>query len=259
MEHATKHVLVPSDMFDRLKSNQELNNRPNKLQTLDGELSDIMRSNATSDYDKALMYQEALKKYLSFRKQNRGPVKLDIVDKLTPLTNALAPPGEPDENDEVTDQELGAEGSKEADVLHLVNSIPKTYQRKAGQILDIILQNGDVIGWNVNNELVYNKETIQGSNIADLLYDVLKQRGKSLDPVGWREFCKGLARINVPEYLIGNPSRRTMIQEYKSKRASGQGWDSDFTSPSPVTNSRKGSKRKSSAVSKSKKIAWERL
>ena len=210
MEHATKHVVVPTELFDRLNSNQQ-DNKPTRLQSLDGDMSSIMQTNSLSDYDKALMYQEALNKYLSFRKQNRGPVKLDIMDKLT--SNTTTPPGKPVVNNEVLEREVGAGASKEGGVSHIVNSIPKTYQRKAGQILDIILQNSDVIGWNGNNELVYNKETIKGSNISDLLYDVLKQRGKSLEPLGWGEFFKGLARINVPEYLIGNPSRRAMIHE----------------------------------------------
>ena len=78
MEHATKHVVVPTELFDRLNSNQQ-DNRPNRLQSLDGDMSSIMQTNSLSDYDKALMYQEALNKYLSFRKQNCGPVKLDIM------------------------------------------------------------------------------------------------------------------------------------------------------------------------------------
>ena len=259
MEHATKHVLVPSDLFDRLKSNQYVDKQPNKMQSLDGELNNIMQINSASDYDKAMMYQEALKKYLSFRKQNRRPIKLDIVDK-----NSVArPPGEPYVNNADFDAGLEAEPINEEDVSSIVNAIPKSYRRKAGQILDSILQNDNVMRWNVNKELVYNNETIKGSNITDLLYDVLKQKGKSLEPVGWSEFVRGLARINVPEYLIVNPQRRVMIQEYKAKRPSGQDLESSFTSPSPVMYSKKGTKRKSSTATNntktSRKIKWDRL
>ena len=103
---------------------------------------------------------------------------------------------------------------------------------------------------------------LKGSNISDLLYDVLKQRGKSLEPLRWGEFFKGLARINVPEYLIGNPSRRAMIHKYKTKRGSGHSLEVDARySPTPTTSSKKGTKRKRTGgkTKTSGRITWERL
>ena len=182
-------------------------------------------------------YQEALKKYLSFRKQHRKPVKLDIVGSQSSLTKVPGPPEEPDAQD--TEQEIGVESPEGGAVSDIINAVPKSYRNKAGQILDVILQNSNIIRWNSNNEMLYNKETIKGSNMMDLLYDVIKQQGKSLEPVGWKEFLRGLVRVYVLEYLIGNPQRRAMVQEYKAKRASGQGWESEFSSPSPVTYSKK--------------------
>ncbi len=89
------------------------------------------------------MYQEALKKYLAFRKQNREPFKLNIVDNTTPNAPVMRPPGEPNNQEEYDQEEqYGAvEQSEQTNVTNIVNAIPKSYRQKASQILNIIRQN----------------------------------------------------------------------------------------------------------------------
>ena len=68
--------------------------------------------------------------------------------------------------------------------------------------------------------MIYNGKLIQGSNIVDLIYDVLKGR-KSSQPIGWQHFLRVLVDSNVPETLLSNVDRRTLFKEIKSKTPLG--------------------------------------
>ena len=58
---------------------------------------------------------------------------------------------------------------------------------------------------------MYRNVPVPGSNIVDLVNDALRKR-KSLQPVGWKMFPRGLKDVNAPMDLIGNPERWTYIQ-----------------------------------------------
>ena len=231
MDNTSKHVLIPYDLLERLKAGGGSMDKPSVgSDNLDSTLSNVVETEGVSDYEKAIIYQDALKKYLAYRKQNREPFKLNIVDQ-----SKETPPGEIDKQNE--------------DVTNILNSIPKSYRQKGSQILDIIMQNNDnIISWNNQKELVYNNDVIKGSNITDLLYETLRSKGKQLNPVGWNEFITGLARINVPEYLVGNYKNRSLIQDLKT---TGIG----ATSPIKDTPIRKSNK--ANKGEKPKRVFWE--
>lgn len=260
MDHTSKQVIVPIELLEKLKgSAQNIDTHkssPKNVSSLDGQLSSIVRRTDLSDYDKALMYQEALKKFLSFRKHSREPIKLNIVEKHQSI---VRPPGEPDREEELDE----TEGSEREiyDTTQILKAIPKSYRNKAAQILDIIKHNqDDIISWNSSNELIYNKDIVRGSNVTDLLYDTLRSQGKSLDPVGWREFFRGLARMNVPEYLVGNPKRRMLIQDYKTKLGKGQGFEEEIQLlPTPPSHNKPRRKTSSRKIDPKKRITWERM
>ena len=59
-------------------------------------------------------------------------------------------------------------------------------------------------GLDRKGELVFEGEVIKGSNIMDLVNDVLRNR-KSFDHLhGWRQFARALPQSNVPRDLVGN-------------------------------------------------------
>lgn len=252
MEHASKHVVVPVEVLERLKgTNNDATSGGLNAHTLDGELSTLMQRKGVDDYEKALLYQEALKKYLAFRKQNRAPFKIDIVDKSQPV---VRPPGEPKYHDDESSIEHQAE--EMYDVTNILNAIPKSYRQKANQILDIIKQRPDIMSWNKQNELVYNNDVIQGSNVTDLLYETVRSMGKSLQPVGWSKFLQGLARVNVPEYLVGSQKNRSLLQGIKTDGME----DLDVKLSSPSKPRRSTVKRKGADQFEShKRVTWERF
>ncbi|GBP12436.1 Uncharacterized protein F54H12.2 [Eumeta japonica] len=71
--------------------------------------------------------------------------------------------------------------------------------------------------------VIINKETVPGTNIVNLINDVL--RPLKSEPIGWEQFATILKEINVPITLIGNPNRRVCPYEnyYSHQAGSGVG------------------------------------
>jgi hypothetical protein len=59
------------------------------------------------------------------------------------------------------------------------------------------------ITWNEKGELKYKDKTVQGSNVVDLVNDVLRKR-KYFNPQGWEIFGEAVRQANVPQNLIGH-------------------------------------------------------
>ena len=68
------------------------------------------------------------------------------------------------------------------------------------------------LSWTDRGELLHDGTPVPGSNMVDLVNDVLRKRRKS-DPVGWQAFAQQLKRINLPMELVGNVERRRYIRQ----------------------------------------------
>ena len=80
----------------------------------------------------------------------------------------------------------------------------------------MIKDSNGILDYNNQGEFLLDGHVIKGSHVSDLVYDVLF--GKSgFEPRGVEQFLGGLARLNVPERLIGNKSRRSVIRQMKLK------------------------------------------
>jgi len=58
------------------------------------------------------------------------------------------------------------------------------------------------------------------SNIIDSISELTRAR-KNFAPPGTDALCQALAQMNVPLELVGNPTRRLLIQKHKSQRGGG--------------------------------------
>ena len=67
------------------------------------------------------------------------------------------------------------------------------------------------ITWTARGELTHEGVPIVGSNVVDLVNDLLRKR--KTDPVGWQPFARQLRAINLPMELIGNTSREAYIRQ----------------------------------------------
>ena len=75
-------------------------------------------------------------------------------------------------------------------------------KRKAEALMERIKDDPDVT-WNSRGEFVYKGKVIVGSNMVDLVNDMMRQR-KGFEPRGRFEFARALRHTNVPQDLVGN-------------------------------------------------------
>jgi hypothetical protein len=85
------------------------------------------------------------------------------------------------------------------------------------------------ISLNEKGELKYKGETVQGSNVVDLVNNVLSKR-QYFNPQGWETFGEALREANVPQDLIGHEDRWRYITQTKRTPRSRKRQQS----PSPI-------------------------
>ena len=112
----------------------------------------------------------------------------------------------------------------------ILQSVPKTMQRKAELLLGMIKNNNNLT-WDEQGVVSYKGKRIHGSNIIDLINDTIRQR-KGVEPRGWKTFSKALHESNIPQEVIGNASRWKWMQSNTS-----DGEESDRFTPKSVQKS----------------------
>ena len=68
-----------------------------------------------------------------------------------------------------------------------------------------------VIAWTARGELIHEGEPVVGSNVMDLVNDLLRKR--KTDPTVWQPFARQLRAINLPMELVGNVVRKAYIRQ----------------------------------------------
>ena len=187
-------VLVdPSQML--LKTSPVPDPISNSVLVIDDDIKRILEQTDISDHDKANEYQQALNRYLNRISQYniRDP------KKATMNNNTLH------NNTESNSKPFEVQADKiEA---RIIESVPPTLQKKAKLLLDHIKDSSDIT-WNKRGELIAQGQTLENSNVSDLIHETLRQRKKLGDePSGWSTFANELRQSNVPQELIGNKTR----------------------------------------------------
>ena len=67
---------------------------------------------------------------------------------------------------------------------------------RATALLNRLKSRPDVITWDKTGQVKIEGETIQDSNISDLVSDAMRAR-KNFNPTGSKEFFRALSKINV--------------------------------------------------------------
>ena len=93
----------------------------------------------------------------------------------------------------------------EADV---VDTVPNTMQGKARRLMERMKRN---ISWTARGELIHEGVPVAGSNVVDLVNDLLGKR--KTDPTGWQPFARQLRAMNLPMELVGNVAWRDYIRQ----------------------------------------------
>ena len=167
------HLVDPKMM---MTASAPVNPTHRSIATLDQEMRTMLDRHGLSDEEKVRQYNQILQRYLEYHDHLRVP------STSSPITNASK-----DIHDEV------------------LQTVPKSMKRKAEAILERISHQSNM-SWNERGEFVHDGQVIKGSNIVDLVNDMLRHR-KTFQPRGWQDFARALRQNNVPLDLVGNRQR----------------------------------------------------
>ena len=79
----------------------------------------------------------------------------------------------------------GAVGTPSSEIeVDVMDTVPKTMQAKARRLTEHLKQ---YIAWTARGELIHEGVPVAGSNVVDLVNDMLRKR--ETDPTGWQPFA----------------------------------------------------------------------
>ena len=207
MQNANKFVLLTERELNEIKVDKykNTNNSSSPMATeigrgvggtplvgLDAEISHILNDSALSDDVKMKRYTDALTRYRQVTDKNYSEGSVSA----STLTSHTKP--------------------EEEALLYL----PSIQHYRGRRLLRKIKETrlGD---WNADGNLVYKQSTVPGSNIADLLGDILQARNSGSTPAGWPQFARLLVDAGVSKELIPNSKRWTYINNLIKHKRTG--------------------------------------
>ena len=153
------------------------------MDTLDKKMQTILERDDLSADEHLKLYDQSFTRFLNVYDENRP----------RPVAVALEPV---------------KQGLIDSEILE---SVPKTMKAKAQFLLKKMKSSPD-INWNEKGELKYKGETVQGSNVVDLVNGVLRKR-KYFNRQGWETFGEALREANVPQDWSQGPLEIHQLDE----------------------------------------------
>jgi hypothetical protein len=170
------------------------------MDTLDKKIQTILKREDLSAEERLKLYDQLFTRYLN------------VYDDSRPRPVAVAP--EPVKQDLIDNE--------------ILESVAKTMKAKVQLLLKKMKSSPD-ISWNEKGELKYKGESVQGSNVVDVVNDVLSKR-QYFNPHGWESLGEALREANIPQDLIGHEDRWRYITQTKGTPRSR----TRQQSPSPI-------------------------
>ena len=190
MEYAKKMALVDPRILENVAPRlPPVTNVGTALRRLDDEMQEVLDRRDLQEREKVTLYNQVLSRYNDLADKRRDePVRVVIAKQ----------PGADDvevknETNVVPKQEISVEKD-------IVDSVPKTMKKKAQRLLNKT-KSASGVEWNDRGELVYKNTPVTGSNMVDLVNDVLR-KGKAFEPQGWQTFARVLKDANIPMDLV---------------------------------------------------------
>ena len=219
MEHARKMVLVDPRMLDTLRSPPPpTDTLGRKVQALDDEMMDILDRKDLDDRTKVTLYNQVLQRYnVLSDKHVKEPTRVITVNESGTKAREAAAAAAAAAGTGV-EGAVGAPATTSEIEADVVDTVPKTMQGKARRLMERMKRN---MSWTVRGELIHEGVPIAGSNVVDLVNDVLRKR--NTNPTGWQPFARQLRAMNLPMELIGNVARRDYIRQATTPTSSTPG------------------------------------
>ena len=188
MAHVRKMALVDPRLLETLRTLiQPLID--SNLCDLDSEMTSKLDKTGMDVSEKVRLYNQALLRYNDMAKiYATEPTPVVVVkEKETPATTDIM--GE------------------------VVTTLPKALQENGRQLVSRL----KTAQWNDRGELLHEGMVVLGSNVVDLVHDLLRKR-KTSDPIGWQQFGSQMCAANIPMELVGNIARRQHMKQKKGRR-----------------------------------------
>ena len=189
MANVRKMALVDPRLLETLRTPKQSLSDPT-LRNLDAEMKSILDRPDIDVSEKVRLYNQTLLRYNDMTKTHaKKPTRVVVVN----------------------DEKVGNEDNdEENDTLsEIVATMPKSLQLRARMLTARLKK---MVDWNDRGELLHEGVAIPGSNITDLVHDLVRRR-KTFEPVGWQQLAGQLRGSNIPMELLGNVARRQHIQK----------------------------------------------
>ena len=171
MEHAHKMAWVDPRLLDTLRSQPPspppTDTLGKKVQALDDEKKTILDRNDLDDRTKVTLYNQVLQRYnVLSDKHVKEPVRVVTVNES--MSSVASGPGA--WVAVVLEGAVGAPSSGiETDV---VDSVPTTMQAKTRRLMEHLKRD---VAWTARGELIHEGVPVAGSNVVDLVNDLLRK------------------------------------------------------------------------------------
>lgn len=95
----------------------------------------------------------------------------------------------------------------------IISSLPVSYQNSGRMLLSFFKDNN--IGYDDSHQLTISGTSILGSNIQDLVHDLLRYRQAVSPPPGFEQLAQALATLNISREYIKNLARYDHISRLR--------------------------------------------
>ena len=203
MENAEKMYLVPQRQLDRLRGYDNTTPLPIRQTAetdLDVSIKNILSRDDLDPHEKAKQYTSLLHRYLSLIKQGDLETNSLTLTVPTPSVNTV--------DQSLPSTQTVAVGVENDNMFkEILKNVPSRNRKNVHYILDKMFQSKDLASWN-ESEFISNGSAIRGSHIFDLVKGVTASHmvDARRRPLGWREFLRAVADLNIP--LATVPNRR---------------------------------------------------
>ena len=160
------------------------------LRDLDADMTNILDRTDIEVSDKVRLCNQALLRYNGMTKTRANkPTRYAVLREEKVV------------NEEDADEENDSAGE-------IVATMPKSLHMKV-RVLTARLKN--MVDGNDIGELPHEGVAIPGSNVTDLVHDLVRRRN-TFDPIGWRQLASQLCSSNMPMELMANVARLEIVE-----------------------------------------------
>ena len=183
-----------------------------QYQLAENLLHDVKRTNDETKLDE---YNEAMR---------------DVALLRDGQTRARQPPPQQEPTKRPPDNETKSDHVDAA----VVNALPTSQQTNARKLMQLLRAQGDgVVSWTKNGEVQIRGQRVRGTNIVDLVSDVVRSTPTKTSAPERERFLNALAEANVPETLVKNKNALERYRVIKTDASAMDGISNDDDDHNP--------------------------